>query len=379
MTARRGHGEGSLFFDESRNRWVGTVDLGRDGAGKRRRVKITGRTRTEARAKLKALRDNADSGLPTGDQRVTVGEWLDQWVAALPIKSANTRDNLDWAIRLHLKPALGAYRLRDLTPEHVETMLLDSAAANLSRSSLARLHNVLSRALRSAERRGKIARNVATLVDVPPGPVRTSRSLTVDQAKALLRAATGDWLEALYVTGLMLGLRPGELLGLSWDGVDFERGVLKITQSLIREHGADLRIGELKTRSSRRVLTMPTPVADSLRAHRTKQTAERLACPCWHDTGLVFTTEIGTPVDPSNLRRGLRRLTKAAGLGHWHPHELRHSAVSILSASGVPMEVIADVVGHSSQRTTAVVYRHMIEPTVRAAAEPMERLFGKPS
>jgi hypothetical protein len=251
MSTRRGHGEGSLFFDEGRNRWVGVVDLGRDGTGKRRRIKVTGRTRTEARAKLKALRDNADNGLPTGDQRVTVGEWLDQWVGALPIKSANTRDNLDWAIRLHLKPALGAYRLRDLAPEHVETMLLDSAAANLSRSSLARLHNVLSRALRSAERRGKIARNVATLVDVPPGPVRLSRSLTVDQAKALLTAATGDRLEALYVTGLMLGLRPGELLGLSWEGVDFDRGVLKITQSLIREHGTDLRIGELKTRSSR--------------------------------------------------------------------------------------------------------------------------------
>lgn len=378
MTARRGHGEGSLFFRESRNRWEGIVDLGRDGAGNRRRVTVTGRTRAEARAKLAALRKNADSGLPVGDQRVTVGEWLDQWLEHLPVKSVNTRDNLEWAIRCHLKPALGAYRLRDLTADHVEAMLRERAEAKMSRSSMVRLHNVLNRALRAAERRGKVVRNVATLVDVPDGPARLSRSLTVEQARLVLEGAVGDRLEALYVVGLMLGLRPGELLGLSWSSVDFDGGLLRVTQSLKRERGK-LLIGDTKTPASRRVLTMPAPVVEALRAHKTRQTAERLACRYWRDSGLVFTTEIGSPLDPSNLRRGFRALTRRAGIGDWHPHELRHSAVSILSASGVPMEQIADVVGHSGQRTTAAVYRHMIEPTVRAAVLPMERLFGTSS
>lgn len=96
----------------------------------------------------------------------------------------------------------------------------------------------------------------------------------------------------------------------------------------------------------------------------------------WHDLGLVFSTEIGTLVDPSNYRRQLSKVTEAAGLGHWSPNELRHSAVSLLSAAGVPLEQIADVVGHDGTRMTAGVYRHAVTPSVDAAVAPMEALFG---
>jgi integrase len=191
----------------------------------------------------------------------------------------------------------------------------------------------------------------------------------------LLAAAEGDRLAALYKTGLMLGLRPGELLGLFWIDVDLEAGVLRVTRTLKRERN-ELSIGEPKTAGSRRALTMPVPVLDALRLHRTQQGAEKLSAPAWENDDLVFTTIIGTPLDPSNLRRGFARLTKDAGLGHWHPHELRHSAASILSAGGVPIEQIADILGHAGTRTTSAVYRHLIEPTVRGAAAPMNALFG---
>jgi integrase len=377
VTERRQHGEGSLFFSEAQQRWLGFVDAGRDGAGKRRRIKVSGRTKAEARAKLNEVRGKVNSGLPVGDQRTTVAEWLRLWLKQLPasVKSPNTVDNLTWVVDGHLIPALGERRLRDLSPDDIDGMLRAKAAAGLSRSTLVRIHSTLSRALRAAERRAKITRNVATLVDVPDGPSRRSRSLTVDEAKALLAAAKGDRLEALYVTGLMLGLRPGELLGLPWSAIDLDAGTLRVTQSLKRERGK-LLIGETKTASSRRVLRMPTPVVEALRAHKTCQAAERLAAPAWFDDGLVFTTTVGTALDPSNLRRGFSKLTADAGLGHWHPHELRHSAASILSAGGVPLEQIADLLGHSGTRTTAAVYRHLIEPQIRAAVSPMETAFG---
>jgi integrase len=260
-------------------------------------------------------------------------------------------------------------------PSDVDGMLRAKAAAGLSRSTLVRIHSTLKRALRAAERRDKIARNVASLVDVPDGPTRRSRSLTVEQARRLLRAAEGDRLEALYLTGLMLGLRPGELLGLPWAAVDMDAGTLRVMQALKRERG-HLLIGEPKTGSSRRVLTMPTPVIEALKAHRIRQAADRLQAPIWHDADLVFTTAIGGPLDPSNLRRGFSTLTWEADLGHWHPHELRHSAASILSAAGVPIEQIADVLGHAGTRTTSAVYRHLIEPSVRAAVTPMETAFA---
>jgi integrase len=150
-----------------------------------------------------------------------------------------------------------------------------------------------------------------------------------------------------------------------------------VVRTLKRERG-QLLLGDPKTPTSRRALTMPAPAVAALRAHRAKQRQERLAAPVWEDNDLVFCTCVGTPLDPSNLRRGFSKLTRTAGLGHWHPHELRHSAASILSASGVPIEQIADVLGHAGTRTTAAVYRHLIEPTVRHAASTMELVFGDP-
>jgi integrase len=231
VAQRRGKGEGSLFYSEAAGRCIGFVDTGYDTNGKRRRVKITGRTRAEARTKLSAARKALEAGAAPADQRMTVGECLDYWLAHLPpsVRSVNTVDNLEWAVG-HLKPALGKRRLRDLSPDDVDNMLRERAAAGLSRSSLARIHNALTRSLRNAERRGKVARNVATLVDVPAGPAKKSRSLTIEEAARLLAAAEADRLSALYKTGLMLGLRPGELLGLFWSDVDLEGGVLPLPE-----------------------------------------------------------------------------------------------------------------------------------------------------
>lgn len=379
MGQRRGHGDGSLFFDDQRGRWIGLIDLGHDGAGKRRRRKVTGRTRAEARARLAELRKDVDAGLPIGPARATVGEVLEDWLAkGLPpsAKSPNTIDSYTWCVRKHLLPRLGSHRVRELAPDQVHDALEEMANAGLSGRSLRLVHSVLARALRWAERHGKVARNVATLVDTPAGPSKPSRSLTVEQADALLAATAGHRLEALVVCSLMLGLRPGEALGLQWGAVDLDAGTLQVRQALRRERGA-LVLGDPKTAKSVRTLNLPAQVTAALRTHRIQQAAERLSAGmAWSDAGLVFASEVGTPIDPSNLRRAFARLTTAAGLGRWHPHELRHSAASILSAAGVPLEAVSDVLGHADVSVTARVYRHRITPTVAAAVGPMEAIFA---
>ncbi len=95
-----------------------------------------------------------------------------------------------------------------------------------------------------------------------------------------------------------------------------------------------------------------------------------------NESNLVFTTPSGTPVDPRNFNRAVSRLAKAAGLGHWHPHELRHSAVSLLLAAGVPLQIVSEVVGHSSIRVTKDVYGHLEDRQRAAAADAMTQLFG---
>lgn len=124
---------------------------------------------------------------------------------------------------------------------------------------------------------------------------------------------------------------------------------------------------------------MPLATVKSLQEHRARQDAQREALgEHWQETGLVFTTGFGTLVHPANLRRSLHQVTERASLGRWHPHELRHSAASLLSAAGVPLEEVADVLGHVSTRVTSSTYRHRTTSMVDAAAAPMDRLFGPP-
>jgi integrase len=373
VSARRGHGEGSLFYDDKRDRWIGTAPRTPDG----RRPKVSAKTKTEARDKLRAVMRQYAEGASDLDGRLTVATFLEQWLAeTLPaapkIKSTETLDNAAWAVRKHIIPAIGARKLAALSADDVDDLLRGMAAEGYARNTMMRVRTVLGRALRHAERRGKVVRNVVALVDTPPGPQRQPRSLTVDEASKLLEVAAGHRLAALWITALMLGMRPAELRGLRWSDVDLDAATLQIRQAM-RKDGTPIA---LKTDRSRRALDLPAPVVDALRRHRAQQAAERLAATDWQETGLVFTSRAGTALDPSKVRRELNKLTDTAGLGHWTPYELRHSAASLLSAAGVRLECVADVLGHEGTRMAQVVYRHAVAPTVAAAVAPMEAMFG---
>jgi integrase len=376
--ARRGAGEGSIFKDPQSGRWRALLDVGEDASGRRRRTKVSGRTRAEVAAKLRELQRDVEDGVSSTGRQVTVAvlceEWLRQRSGEL---SGNTLDVREWAVRLHLVPSLGARRVRELTADDVARFLQTKATAGYSRATLDKLRGVLVQVLRHAERQGLIARNVAALVPTPAGPKAQGRSLTIEQAHALLAASRGHPLEAAIVVALTCGLRPGELLALLWSDVDLDNGLLRVRQAVVRV-GGRVKLGSTKTTASRRQLRLPATTVEALRQHSVRQGDQRQALgEHWQYNGLVFTTGIGTLLDPANLRRGLRQVTERAGLGRWHPHELRHSAASLLSAAGVPLEEVADVLGHVSTRVTSSTYRHRTTSTVDAAAAPMDRLFGR--
>ena len=372
-------GDGSVFWDRRRGRWVGIFTVGTDLSGKRVRRSVRGKTKTEARDKLRALQRKVAEGRPAPDGSLRLGPYLERWLnetVAPKCESPNTLSNYRCLVHQHLIPALGTKRLRDLTPDDVDTLVRLKFEAKYSHSTVLRIKWVLQKALQHAERYGYVTRNVTQYVDLPRKPQRQGRSLTLEQAAALLEAAKGERLEAVIVTGLMLGLRPGELLGLEWSDIDFGSGTLTVCRSLKRENNK-LLLGSTKTLASNRTVDMPSIVSSALRQHRVRQHRERLSAGAvWRDMDLVFSTEVGSLIDPSNLRRSFSQMTERAGIGHWHPHELRHSAASLLSASGVPIERIADLLGHSSIRMTAQVYRHRVAKSVDAAVAPMDRMFG---
>jgi integrase len=317
-----------------------------------------------------------------GARGQTVADYLDDWLAhVLPARgiSPATASNYATVVATHITPALGGRRLDQLRPEHVEKMLRAMTDAGKARSTVRLARTVLGMALAHAERRDLVLRNAARLAVLPPGAKRESRSLTADEARALLAAAHGERLEAAWVVMLCLGLRPGEVLGLAWPYVDLDAARLTVAQAQRREPGR-LVLGEPKTRKSRRTLDLPALVVDALRAHRIRQAAERLAAgELWADLDLVFPSERGTLMDPRNFRRQFDRVAKAAGLDDLHPHLLRHSAVSLLSAAGVPLEQVADVAGHATTAMTEGVYRHAVAPSVGAHVAAMDALFGSTS
>lgn len=381
---RRSTGEG-LVRQRRDGRWEARIELGWDGTG-RRRKSLYGATEAEVLGKLrKALRE-AELGV-VADDRVTVGQWLDRWLdEVLPGRvSPATLDNYRVIADHHLKPTLGRKRLSKLTPDDVHQLLRRKAVevrqeatedapavVGYSVSTLRRIRAVLVQAIKQAERWGLVARNVAALTDGPKTTRTEGRSLTVDQARALVEAVKGDRLEAAFVVMLSLGLRRGELLGLSWADVDLDGRQLTIRQALpARRTGEGLVLREPKA-GSRRSLMMPAEVVAALRSHRARQYADRMKLgPAWLDSGLVFTTEVGGPVDPRSFHRSTSTVARGAGLGHWHPHELRHSAASIMLAQGVPLEVVSEVLGHSSIRMTKDVYGHLIGNQKRDAADAM--------
>jgi integrase len=181
-----------------------------------------------------------------------------------------------------------------------------------------------------------------------------------------------------------MGLRRGDVLGLHWPAVNWKAGTLAVTHGVKRIKNRDrssaqktrLIIAELKTPKSRRTLSLTPELVAVLRQHHARVVEARIAPgSLWRDHGLVFTTEVGTPVDPDSFSHTFARMCKQAGSGHWHPHELRHSGASLMLAQGTPLHVASGVLGHASIAITKDVYGHLVEGDKRTAAESMSRVL----
>jgi integrase len=312
-----------------------------------------------------------------------VRQALDDWLAAgLDGRSEKTVEKYRYVVK-PVAERIGRAVLRDLTAQDVRRVLTDLAQEQSS-STVAIAHNALTRAIRHAESRDLVRRNVAALIDTPKGQVgRPSQAMTVGQARRLIEVA-GDLekhrLGAYVALCLQTGIRTEEARALTWKHVDLD-GRPDLDPSVppsiavwrsVRQHG------DTKTRLSRRTLGLPQQTVDVLRRHRERQELERVtAGDAWQENDLVFCTRLGTKLDAANVRKQFRAVTKAAGLGEgWTPQELRHTFVSLLSASGIPVEEIARLAGHSSTRTTEVVYRRELRPILTRGAEAMDTILG---
>lgn len=367
------NGEGSVYQRRSDGRWIAAVSLGYDGNGKQRRKVVSARTKAEVLQKLRRIHRQVDDGLPPSNDQMTVGQLLNRWHRDVlshqvaPSAAANYKTIADH----HVIPALGRHRVATLTSMDVDRLIAQKTDAGYAPSTVRRIRSVLVQALDQAVRWAIVPRNVAAMTRSPKAERREGRTLTPEEARKLLHAAEEHRLGALFTVMLSLGLRRGEALGLAWSDLDLAARTLSVRRALKREQG-QLIVGEVKTPRSRRSLNLPDPLVPVLRRQMAAQANDRRAAgPRWAENGLVFTTRLGGPIDPRNVYRDFRKFAESIGLGRWHPHELCHSAASLMLMQSVPLEVVSNVLGHSTIRITADVYGHILEPQRQSAAEAM--------
>jgi len=383
-------------------RWHARVTVGRRIDGQLDRRHLQRKTKRELDEAVRALERDRDTGKRTwlqGEQ--TLGGWLDHWVTAiLPLsvrwKTLSTYQSL---MKVHVIPKMGAARLADVRPEALE--LLYGQLLNEGRSPhvVHAVHRVLRSALGEAVRRHHLSQNPATVARPPRVVTVEIDPLTSDECRSLLEAARGTPNAARWSVALALGLRQGEALGLSWDDVDLDEGVIHVRRAVQRrtwQHGCGTTLGgepvcgrgrggycphrragglmlvELKTRASRRTIVLPGPLLSELRAHRSDQLrlqAERRGF--WDGThNLVFATDVGGLIDPARDFKDWKKLLTVAGVRTVRLHDARHTAATLLLVQGVDLRTVMSIMGWT-EMATAQRYVHAVDALRREAARRM--------
>ncbi len=372
MGKRRGNHEGSIYQRQD-GLWCARVSVGG------RRLTAYRKTQREAREWIREALAQVATGLTVERSRATVGEYLRYWLEmSRPTLRPKTSQQYEQIVQQHIAPDLGAVRLKDVRPDHVQALYNRRLAAGVGRRTVRLVHAVLHRAFGRAVRWGLMGRNPADAVDKPQAPHREMRVLTVEQVRALLDAARGHRLEALFHLALSIGLREGELLGLMWSDIDWQERTLQVQRQVQRVTGQGKLLVEPKTKAGRRVVALGEQDLAQLREQRRRQATERLfAGAKWQDGGLVFATTIGTMLEQSKVYKQFRALLGAAGLPAIRFHDLRHTSATIQLAAGIPANVVQQRLGHASIDMTLGIYAHVIREMQQDAAERMDRVLRR--
>ncbi|MBV1939871.1 site-specific integrase [Streptomyces sp. BV286] len=409
MAKRRANGEGTITKRKDGRYQAAAYVFRPDGT--RTRKFAYGKTREEVASQLTEMQEMTRQGIPAASSTMAFGDYLTYWMATIAperLKPA-TLNSYEGLSRLYIRPALGKKRLNRLSPADVRRFLAEFKAACLcclrgadeerpedkrtccavgrcckrrpSARTVQYIHAVLRSALQQAIREELIARNVARIVETPTVEPKEVRPLDAAEVRLLLKTAQPHRLYALWLLLVSTGLRRGEALGLTWTDVDLTAGTLRVRRNVQRIR-RELIFGTPKTMRSVRTISLPKRCVQALTAHRAQQEREqKVAGAKWQPTpgqptGLVFTTVTGRVTDPRSLNRMLTILCRDAKVRRVRVHDLRHTCASLLLAQGVDARTIMETLGHSTITMTLDTYAHVMDSTLRAAAERMDDALG---
>lgn len=364
---RRGRGDGSVR-QRPNGLWEASLRYIDPLTSVRRRLSVYGATRSDAVEKLDAARSRLRREQRPAASRVTLGAYLEHWLENVvrPTRRPATYRSYAATI-LHLEASpLAAHPLRDLQRATLQRTFARWPATRTTELAVVLLRAALTQALDD----GLLLVNPALGLKPPRREPAEMRALSPNECRALLRAARGDRLCALYVVAIATGMRRGELFALRWSDVDLRRGVLRVVRSY-DPHTATM--GPVKTRSGRRQIALAPDTVAALRAHRDRQRLEGLPAE------LVFAGPEGGPLNPDRVRRGsflpLQAAAKIAPPVRFH--DLRHTAATLMLGAGVHPKIVSERLGHASIGITMDQYQHVAPTMQREAAAKVSRLLGR--
>jgi integrase len=356
-----------------------TVSAGVDPVtGKRSRIFRTCPTEDDAERELTNVLRGLDTGTFADPGRLTLAKYLkDQWMPHIttrvrPRTALRYRQLLD----LHVIPKIGAVKMAKLRPAHVQAVIDAMLAAGRAPRTVAQGYRTLHAALKQAVRWQLIAVNPADAISPPRAGRPTLHVPDTDTVARLLVAAQGTRLYLPLALAATTGMRRGEVLGLTWSGVDLDAGLARVKTSLQQVDG-ELVFVAPKTDRARRTIALPPATVALLRSHRKEQARRRLLLgAAWADLDLVLEDGDGRPISPDAVSRAFYRLARKIGRPGLRFHDLRHAYATTLLIAGVHPKIASEALGHSSVGFTMDVYSHVLPTMQEVAGQAIEAALG---
>ena len=362
-------------------RWEARYTLGIDpGTGKQIQKSVYGKTQKEVRQKLTAITAEIDSGTYQEPCKMTVNEWLDIWLRDYQIGVKDSTAYLyERQAKLYLRPVLGSIPLETLKAHTIQRLYNSLSQEHdgqlaLSAKAIKNIHGVLHKALKQAVLIGYLRTNPTEACILPRIIRKEMHPLEEDQVAVFLREVQGHPHEYLYKIALFTGLREGEVLGLMWDCVDFEKGTILVNKQLCRSQrkGGTYYFSPPKNNKSRTITPAPY-VMKLLQAQKVQQAEQRLmAGPAWEDSSLVFTNEFGRYVSYRAIFDSFKRIVKRIGLPDARIHDLRHTYAVNCIRAGDDIKTVQSNLGHATAAFTLDVYGHFTDDMRSVSAQRME-------
>ena len=349
------------------------------GTGKQIQRSITGKTQKEVAQKLKAATAAIDAGTYKAPCKMTVGEWLDIWVAEY-LKNVKplTQHNYAKQVRKHLKPALGAVKLEALDPHRIQKFYNSLSESGLAPKTVKNIHGIFHSALQHAIANDYIRHNPTDACKLPKVIKTEIKPLEPEEIARMLQEAEKDDYRNLFIVAMFTGMRQGELLGLPWECVDFDTGIITVKQQLQCKDG-NYFLETPKSGKNRTILPAPL-VMDALRREQQKQqAAQEQAGELWNNSfNLVFTDPLGKYLVRRTVVKHFKKISERAGISDdARFHDLRHSFAVTSLYAGDDIKTVQANLGHATAQFTLDVYGHVTQKMRQDSANRMQQFYDQ--